>query len=558
MGKQDRNTASDILFEGQENFFTDGTTQGPVRPNQSESGMPVVEALDTGRMAGNRPVKDFRNPITGKTLSKALNTPDLNVNYDSQYNREGRKAFDATPAGQERIIENTPRTNAEIASDLAGGITKGIVTTGQTAFGVADLFSRFNPITEKVDAARNVAKLANKLMNKKILPEDFKMPTLDEVTGLSDNFKQTKEVIDDNLQSAQTKLSHKKQGEQLAKWNEGSDARKQKWIDDGTLTSLGAEVADLGLSIKEGLKAGIDHPLATMDMIVESAPQMLTGGVVGKSVINSTIANATKGMTKAQSAKYLVSKEGKEAIDNAATKAGVSTAAATESMINAVEKQGEIMGLTEAQLTETSDYYKSLRASGLNHNDAHRMVADSGFNITAAVASVTSALSSKATGAGKAEGKILNIDNTGLGFAKSVGKRAADTAKTTAKETLEEIGQEGGGQLAQNVAEKIVVNPEQELTENVGTGAGLGGAAGAGTGGGISAVSNIVKTGADLGKKAVPKVKKATDKVTEVVAGTPEERFGKAINAPYKFRDDKAKDGGKAAYEKTVGKHLKK
>jgi len=252
-GKKDTFFASDLLLEGQENFFKDGTTEGPVRPNETESGMPLVDVFDTGRFTKGgkpRPVKDFRNPITGKVLSEALNTPEMNVNFESdKYNAEGQAAYNESPEGKEKILEGTDRTGGEVAGDLGAALGKFAVNTGATAYGAADVTARtlmnpINALAEQVD---------------KVLPDWLKTgKTLGQDNENRPEFAKTNQLIDEAMLSDQTKLSQKKMSAQIEEWNKGSEDRKAKWINDKTLTPIGAEVADMSMNSDKGAEAGID------------------------------------------------------------------------------------------------------------------------------------------------------------------------------------------------------------------------------------------------------------------------------------------------------------
>lgn len=511
LGEEDANKASDILFEGQENFFTDGTTEGPVRPNQSESGMPIIETRDTGKLAGGRPVKEFRNPITGKSLLQALNTPDTNVNYHGEYNKAGRDAYDQTPKGKERILENTDRTAGEVAKDITAGVAKFGVNSGAALYGLGDLSTQDSDLKNLtnleiakalVNPVGFLAKQAVKT-GKNIGESLFGKP----------QFAETNKLIDEALLSDQTKLSQKKLANQMAKHDEGSEARKEKWIEDKKFTPLGAEIMDLGLGILKGAEAGIDNPLALQDILVTSAPQLLTGGIFGRAAVSKAITAKTANMTKKEASAYIASAQGKKLVDGVATRTGIATEAIQESMINAVHKQEDVMNMSHDDLMKTSEQYQSNIARGMDQEAAKQDVANKVFNTTAAITAVISSGASKLTGTGKATGKLFVADTTTAGGkAKTALVKAAKTGDKILGEGVQETFQEGGSKFAENVAEKLYVDENKSLSEGVGTSAGLGALAGVATAGGIHTAVDTAKAVKGTGKLSVKGVKKVVEK----------------------------------------------
>lgn len=551
LNEQSRNRASDILFEGQENFFTDNETAGPVRPNDSESGMPVMETNFQKLGHYGRDIVQARNPITGKVVSEELNNPIDNAAFNSIGrfgNKAGRDAYDQTPAGREAILEGTDRTAGEVAGDVGAMAGKFGVNTGATAYGIGDITAR--TLMQPINAA---AKQIDK-----ILPDWMKTGYTLGQDELAGNFAETNKIIDETLQSDQTKLSVKKKAAADEEWNAGSEARKKKWVDEGKLTGLGAEVVDMTMSIYEGAKNSLDNPLALQDIVGTSLPQLATGGIFGKAAVSKTIANKTSNMTSKEASKYVTSKEGKKLIDSVATRTGIATEAVQESMINAVNKQGEVLAMSEAELGEGSNEYVALRSNGMSHEQARQEIANKTFNTTMAVTAAISSGASKFMGTGKATGKLLlGADGSPItdGIVKKTAKGALDLGKKTVGETGQEIVQEGGGEFAGNLAEKLFVNEDQKLLEGVGTAAGTGGIAGGVTGGGMHAAGDTAKAlgaGARLGARTAGKVagSETVNKVKEKLIGTKEERLNKVFDNPEKFKGDKDK------YEKEVNTRL--
>lgn len=476
-----------------------------------------------------RKLVETQNVYTGRNLLDAMNRPDINADFSSRFNREGERAFDETPAGKEAILEKTDRTNAEIIGDLTAGIAKFGINTGAALYGISDVTAR--TLMQPVNA------LASQI--DKVLPEALKSgKTLGQDNtafgnDIASNFARTNKIIDKALLSDQTKLSQKKLGQQIEEFNKGSEERKAKWIKDKKLTSIGAEVVDMALGVMEGVEAGIDNPLALSDILVTSAPQLITGGIFGKAAVSKVLSTKTANMGTKEAAAYVASKQGKAVIDKVATRTGIATEAVQESMINAIHKQGEVMDYTHDYLMETSELYQSNIADGMDQYSAKLDVANSVFNTTAAITAVISSGASKFTGTGKATGKLFVQDGpVSANLTKNLLIKSAKTGDKILGEGVQELIQEGGTELAGNIATKAFVDPDQKLTEGVGTSAGLGALAGVATAGVIQATADTVKGISASTKGAKIIASKTKEKVKETAKSYVENKQDKVIVDP--------------------------
>ena len=447
-------------------------------------------------MAGN----DFFTNSTPAQDTQALRAFDkLAIKQASVQDATRRKAQELQQQVQnheqfrrEQLIANTSRSGGEIVQDTATMLGVGAgVRLPQIGYGVADLATRALSGGET---------------------------SLDEITGgFSQKFDQAAE-----------RIKHAGLSETAQVQEELAGRRIQEY--DQSVADNDKPVSNFFGGIAAAASAYADNPVAAINAAIESVPQMLTGGVAAKGATKlaakSVQRDAARSFSKLQpdlttaairnasqksAANYMQSKAGKEAMEKLGERVGVANVALTESMSNAVSAKGEVLGLTEEDLSSGSPVYNQLRESGMSHEEARMEVSKKVFDATAALTAVTAGAAAKVTGAGKFEGNLFN-KNSRLGqmFLTRVAKGGY---KGTVAEAPEEAIQGGAGQLSQNIATKEYVNKDQELGEGVGTATGAGAVIGGLSGAAIGTATSIPGAAKNSAVNALTKaVKKQAEK----------------------------------------------
>jgi len=406
-------------------------------------------------------------------------------------------------ADRQRLVDtlnaaNSDRSIGETVKDTALGLgAKGALAIGQTAYGLSDLISRFNPVT-LVDATQNY------INNGEF--DAVNIPSLDELTegedgqALSQRFAETREILNENQSD---KLNAQREIVQQRAQRRDAENALTRSEDDSLLDKTGQVLSDFGAAVGDQL----DNPSAALDTTLESLPQMFVPGAIAKQFTKGAIKKQTKGAVDADdvAAKYIASKEGKATIEKIAERSGVAFTVAAEGVSNGIQVQGEILNASHDDLLASSPKYQELIDNGMSPEKAKRSLADDASLITTGLAGLFGGTASKFTGAGKLEGKLFKIDSP---IGKSI---VTKTAAGASKEGLEETIQEGAGQFSSNVGKKLTVDPDQDLGEGVVDSAAAGFVAGAGSGGAITGASNI-GTGIDNAKENINKVKDAVVK----------------------------------------------
>jgi hypothetical protein len=367
---------------------------------------------------------------------------------------------------------NQNRSAGEAVGDTALSVAKGAVALGGIAYGAADLVSRYNPATLVDAAGRSLAK--GEFTGSEI-------PSLDEVTGgHSKNFSVTRDFLS-SMQSDKTQF----QMEEVAEAATTTKDRIEGMRVEGE-NVVKQFFGEQGEALVDSVVAQASNPLATVDSLVESLPQMFLGGAAGKALTTSLLSKATPVAQK----KFLASEVGKKAVAKIATTAGLATVAVTEGMSNGLDAKAEVLNLDQATLEEGSPYFLDLMAQGDSFEDARMKVSNRVFDVTAAISGSVGAVASKLTGAAKFEGSLFTPGS-------AVGSIITKTGRNAASEGAEETIQGGSGAAAGNVATKLYVDEDQELSEGVGTAAGAGLVVGTASGVAVGGVANTIQGAKD-------------------------------------------------------------
>lgn len=243
-----------------------------------------------------------------------------------------------------------------------------------------------------------------------------------------------------------------------------------------------------------------DKPGALTTLIAESAPDLLTGGLVGKLATRGAFKELVKEYGEDFATKLATTKYGREKLQNAAENAFVSYVGFQEAGSNMQQTLDQIDGMTNAQLAEKSPMYRDLIADGMSEDQARRQVRTQAGNVTAAVAGTLGALTGKL--AAPFESRIFSpslLEGTGFSSA------ASRILGNTLRETVEEASQGASGQFGSNLGVRTSADESQSLSEDIGSNVAESALAGAGMGAFGSAVSETpraIQEGIQQGRSA--------------------------------------------------------
>lgn len=243
-----------------------------------------------------------------------------------------------------------------------------------------------------------------------------------------------------------------------------------------------------------------DKPGALTTLIAESAPDLLTGGLVGKLATRGAFKELVTEYGEDFATKLAATKYGREKLQDAAENAFVGYVGFQEAGSNMQQTLDQIDGMTNAQLSEKSPMYRDLIADGMSEDQARRQVRTQAGNVTAAVAGTLGALTGKI--AAPFESRIFSPSLLeGKGFSSAASRILGNTLK----ETVEEASQGATGQFASNLGVRASADKSQSLTEDVGSNVAESALAGAGMGAFGSAVSETpraIQEGVQQGRDA--------------------------------------------------------
>jgi phosphohistidine phosphatase SixA len=223
---------------------------------------------------------------------------------------------------------------------------------------------------------------------------------------------------------------------------------------------------------------------ALTTLIAESAPDILTGGLVGKLASRGAMKALVTEYGEDFATKLAATKYGREKLQDAAEKSLVGYVGFQEAGSNAQQALDQVDAMTDAQLAEKSPMYSDLIKEGLSPEQARRQVRTQVGNVTATVAGTLGALTGKI--AAPFESRIFSPSLLeGKGFSSAASRVLGNAAK----ETTEEASQGATGQFASNLGVRSGADESQSLTEDIGSNIAESAIAGAGMGAVGSAIS---------------------------------------------------------------------
>jgi hypothetical protein len=451
-----------------------------------------------------------------------------------------RKKQEAEASRQNKIIGRLEDANrdlsaGEILSDNVDSLKKGAVGLAGIGYGLADLVSRFNPVT-----------LGEAIYNKQTTGV-FDAPDSRSLDEISAETSADGKAISQKLTETRNNISAGQSDKLIAQRELIQEASKERALEKAqqprkvnrTVGDVFSSIGDDAQEFGEVVGDYIDNPAAIMDTTLESLPQMFVPGAAAKPLVKGMISKKVAQSTAKQSNRkisslakeinskkeidaFLKSKKGAEEIRKVQEMTGVGFTVASEGISNGLEVQSEILSSKHKDLLESSPEYKKLISEGMSPLKAKRSLADKASLITTGIAGLFAGVSSKVSGAGELEGKLFKIDS-------KIGKNIiTKIASAGSKEGIEETLQGASGQYASNVGKKQTVNPNQSLSEGVIDAAAQGLVAGVASGGGLAGVANLPKaasTTVDTTKKvAKAGVNKVVDQAIKNTGVSPEAR----------------------------------
>lgn len=323
-------------------------------------------------------------------------------------------------------------------------------------------------------------------------------PTLLDQAGID---KPLKEFVDEQrsqyspaVQYEQSVIEANKQ-----RFEQGGEVREAADIAKGDNPLVAGAKEQLRQFVNTAEQYGTS-PGALTTLIAESAPDLLTGGIVGKLATRGALKQLAQEYGEDFATKLAATEFGRKRLQDAAERAFVGYVGFQEAGSNAQQTLDEIDKLTDAQLAEKSPMYRDLIAEGATPSQARSQVRTQAGNVTSAVAGTLGALTGKV--AAPFESRLLTpslLEGKGLLAASS------RVSQNAAKETVEEALQGASGQFASNLGVRSSADESQSLIEGIGSNVAESAIAGAGMGAVGSAISETpraIQEGVQQGRTA--------------------------------------------------------
>lgn len=323
-------------------------------------------------------------------------------------------------------------------------------------------------------------------------------PTLLDQAGID---KPLKEFVDEQrsqyspaVQYEQSVIEANKQ-----RFEQGGEAREAADIAKGDNPLVAGAKEQLRQFVNTAEQYGTS-PGALTTLIAESAPDLLTGGIVGKLATRGALKQLAQEYGEDFATKLAATEFGRKRLQDAAERAFIGYVGFQEAGSNAQQTLDEIDKLTDAQLAEKSPMYRDLIAEGATPSQARSQVRTQAGNVTSAVAGTLGALTGKV--AAPFESRLLTpslLEGKGLLAASS------RVSQNAAKETVEEALQGASGQFASNLGVRSSADESQSLIEGIGSNVAESAIAGAGMGAVGSAISETpraIQEGVQQGRTA--------------------------------------------------------
>jgi len=323
-------------------------------------------------------------------------------------------------------------------------------------------------------------------------------PTLLDQAGID---KPLKEFVDEQRSQYSPAVQYEQSVIEANKQNfeQGGAAREAADIAKGDNPLVAGAKEQLRQFVNTAEQYG-NSPGALTTLIAESAPDLLTGGIVGKLATRGALKQLAQEYGDDFATKLAATEFGRKRLQDAAERAFIGYVGFQEAASNTQQTIDEINGMSDAQLAEKSPMYRDLIAEGATPSQARSQVRTQAGNITATVAGTLGALTGKV--AAPFESRLLSpslLEGKGLLAASS------RVSQNAAKETVEEALQGASGQFASNLGVRSAADESQSLIEGIGSNVAESAIAGAGMGAAGSVISETpraIQEGVQQGRTA--------------------------------------------------------
>lgn len=480
-----------------------------VNPNYLQNPAEALKQLNTG----NIPQQDLQNIFNPPSLGEekqqlilnTINDKKLSLNETSLSKQQ--QVAEASVANKQKLDPSQPVDNSDIGLGdfIAAYKGKGIVPDEyiptlyyslkerdlqgkeSRAFEEAQAYAGRTPEQLIQDTALSVAKFPSAVAETGYAVANlFTGGQLDNAINFSDNFKQTREIIESG-QTRQTQLQRKYNSEELQQLEQQEELFRDST--QNIFSKLGSYAREYGKSAM----IMTENPALLWDSVVESGLMFTVPAAVSSTVRKSVL----NGLTDKQRNEFLADTAKMTNLEKNEKLAALASISALEAGGNALEIQNTILNTPFEQLASQGGLYTELIEQGVSQEEARKQVAANAFMTTYAVNFAGAGIVSKLTGSDKIAAELgKGID--------TIGSRLLKTVSTGLSEGVEESAQSAIGQFAQNLGTSIA-DASQSLTEGLASAAGQGGLAGALSGAGIQSVVASAQTAQDALQPAIRK-----------------------------------------------------
>lgn len=338
--------------------------------------------------------------------------------------------------------------------------------------------------------------------------------SLDDLTQFSAGFAEATEWLKSNQSEAQRRANMSFEREMALRLGGTTTERalrraKASGRDD-------ADWHDIAMEMLREFGTGIDlvrnNPMVLRSMLVENAIDLIGPGLVKKGLDGLNLVKSARILRDAANSNRRMSPEEIARIQRLQRREdiiiGTATITAQEGGLNAAEVRQQVLGMTHEELMN-HEYYSGLIGYGFDEDTARRIVANNAFMTTYGIAGLIASVSSVATGAGRFEASLFDVQTR---FGRSIFSIPAAGAVGFGIEGTQEIMQSGGGRFAQNVGLNLFADDRVRLADGVAADAGIGFVIGGALGSGAGTLGALTRVGkVNLEQNILPQAKVIAD-----------------------------------------------
>jgi len=399
------------------------------------------------------------NVIVDSELSRSQELVDMRtlepIAFAAKYGVEAEQnRYRFAQADRElREDKNRGRTGTQIAGDLSLGVAQGTTNLlGGAGAAVAGAIDGYDALRHQILGTEDKTQLA---------------PYVSEATGFLTNA----------LQGAKSTVAQEGESQQgiEAEILQGDNARERAATVAGMSEDAGffertfvPGATNIIEDFKDVGANAATNPQAMTNLAANAVGSLLPISLAARGIgaARATAELTSRGMTPAAAKTFLSTPAGRKMMTESAESAVPVLATLSEGGAGINQAQQAIMGMSEAELGESSDYV-ALRDSGDSHEDAQRALA-SQAGTTAGLLSMPGAFL-----AGNLS-KSFTVNPLG-GASRGLGSVAGNVVGETVEETLQEANTQLASNLGQNIGAGLDIDPIEGVGGNAALGA-LGGA----------------------------------------------------------------------------------